>query len=165
MKKILPTILVFVVSLSLAGVAMAIAPNPPRNICLYAGSGGVYAFLVKPMGNINFFDGMQKFYSIQGAIIAAVNMPIVGSGYVEGNVFHFVFNSTYNISGTPYFVRAEGFWDLVALTGSAYVYDSATGNWINSLSEISCTATAISYSQKSKAASLNEGSPYLPPNQ
>jgi hypothetical protein len=160
MKRILSTVLVFVVSLSLAGVAMAAAPKPPTSICLYTGGGGgVYALVVKPSSNIKMFDGTQKFYSIQGAIIASVNMPVHGSGYMEGNVFHFTFNSTYNISGTPYFVQVEGFWDVIAKGGSAYAYISASGNWSYSLSQVDCDNYDIVYSQE------NEGSPYLPPNQ
>jgi len=168
MKKILSTILVFVVSLSLAGVAMAAAPKPPASLCLNAGAGGVYALALKPGKNIKMLDETEKFYSINGAIIVAgiaLYMPLVGSGYVEGNVFHFTFNSTYNLSGTPYYVQAEGFWDIIAMTGSAYVYISATGNHSYSLSQVSCTDQVIAYSQESGAASLNERSPFLPPNQ
>jgi hypothetical protein len=156
MKKIVLTMLVFVVSLSLAGVAMAAAPKPPANICLNAGAGGVYALVVKPSSTIKFLDGTQKFYSIQGAIIASVNMPVVGAGYMEANVFHFTFNATYDLSGTPYFVQVEGFWDVVALTGTAYQYISATGNHTDSLTKVDCTSYDIVYSQE------NGGSPYLP---
>ncbi len=163
MKRILSTVLVFVVSLSLAGVAMALPPRVPATICLNAATGGgVYALLIKPSGNIRMLDGPEKFYSIQGAIVVpGLFMPLSGSGYmVEGGpVFHFSFNSTYNISGTPYFVQAEGFWDVVAKAGAAYTYISATGNHTYSLSAVSCTGYDILYSQE------NQGSAYVPPNQ
>jgi hypothetical protein len=160
MKKILSTVLVFVVSLSLAGVAMAAAPKPPAKICLNAGGGGIFALVVKPSSNIKMLDGTQKFYSIQGAIIAPGNnptMPLVGSGYMEGNVFHFTFNSTYDSLNTAYFVQAEGFWDVIALGGTTYMYISASGNFTSPLSQVSCTDYDILYSQE------NQESPYLPP--
>jgi hypothetical protein len=163
MKKILLTILVFVVSLSLAGVAMATAPKPPASICLQASS-SFYVFAVKPVGNLKMLDETEKFYSIRGAIIATptLNMPLVGSGYVEGNVFHFTFNSTYNLSGTPYYVQAEGFWDVIAQTGTMYAYISLSGNWTWALSAVPCTGQVIVYSQELGAALSNEGSPFAP---
>jgi len=166
MKKILLTILVFVLSLLLANVAMPAAPKPPASICLYDGN-TYYAFVVKSSGSIKMFDGTRKFYSIQGAIMAgsSPNMPLVGSGYVEGNVFHFVFSTAYNLSGTPYFGQGEVFWDLIAETGTAYVYISLSGNNTFSLTQVACTQLEIVYSGESGAALPNEGSPYRPRNQ
>ncbi len=168
MKKILSTILVFVVSLSLVGAAMAAAPKPPKSICLNTlGTTAVYVLYMKPGGNIKMSDETEKFYSIYGAIIAlpTLNMPLVGSGYVEGNVFHFTFNSTYHFLVTPYYVQAEGFWDVIANTGTMYAYISATGNWAWTLQAVPCTDQVVAYSQESGAALLNEGSPFAPPNQ
>ena len=139
-----------------SSLAMAAAPKPPANICLNNSSGSVFSIVVKPSSTIKMSDGTQKFYSIQGAVIASVNMPLVGAGYVEGTVFHFNFNGTYNISGTPYFFQMEGFWDLIAKTGTMYAYISATGNWVWTLSQVSCTDYDILYSQEAG------GSPFVP---
>jgi hypothetical protein len=145
MKKIILIVLVFIVSLSLAGVAMALPPKPPASICLDTTGGGntmgVLALVVKPSSTIKFSDGTQKFYSIQGALVdsPAVYSPLVGSGYMEGNIFHFVFNSTYNLSGTPYFIQGEGFLDVMAHTGTSNVYISFTGNHNYPLTQVPCT--------------------------
>ncbi len=139
MKRMLSTMLVFVFSLFLVGTAMAAAPKPPASLCLNAGGGGIWVLVVKPSSSIKMEDGAQKFYGIQGGIIGSVSMPLVGSGYMEGGVFHFTFNSTYNSSGTPYFIQAGGFWDVTALTGSLYAYYSFSGNHSGPLSQLPCT--------------------------
>ncbi len=160
MKKIVSTMLVFVVSLSLVGVATAAALKPPASICLSAGGVGVYVLGVKPSSAIKMSDGTQKFYGIRGAIIAPggdPTMPIVGAGYMVANVFHFSFNGTYDTSGAAEWVQAEGFWDVVSLTGTVHQYISAgPSNITNALSQVSCTGYDIVYSQGDGA------SPYRP---
>ena len=164
MKKILSTMLVFVVSLSLAGVAIAASPKPPASFCINAGPGGIWALVTKAGTNMKMEDGTEKFYSVQGAYISSATMPLVGSGYMEGNVFHFVYNSTYNISGTPYFIQMEAFWDVVTKTGTMYGYYSATGNHSTSLSQVDCTDQVIVYMQGS-GGPFPDGSPFVLPNQ
>ena len=166
MKKIVLIMLVFVVSLSLAAVAMAVAPKPPASICVHVfGPGleaGVYALAVKPGPNIKLADGTQKFYSIQGALIdlSPVYSPVVGAGYMEGNIFHFTLNTTYHYSGTPNFIQWEGLWDVIAKTGSMYGYFSISGSRYSlTLEQVDCTGEVIVYSEE------NARSPYLLPNQ
>jgi hypothetical protein len=171
MNKILSIIVVFVVSLSLAGVAVALPPRAPTTICLQTvNTATVYVLVMKPGTNVRLSDGVMKFYDIQGAIITSpgpsgINMPLAGSGYVEGNVFHFTFDSTYHIDNTPYFVQAEGLWDVVAKEGTMYAYISISGNFAWSLQQVSCTDQVVLYSEESEAGLLNEESPFLPPNQ
>ncbi len=161
MKRILLTILVSVLSLSLAGVATAAPPKPPKSLCINTccSGGGVFALVVKPSASIKMLNGTQKFYSIQGANIADINMPVVGAGYMEGNTFHFTLNSTYNSSGTPYFIQEEGFWDVISKTGTMYAHFSAGANYTYSLSEASCTDQDILYRQE------DEGSPLATPDE
>ncbi|MGZ3880231.1 MAG: hypothetical protein ACXVBF_02780 [Flavisolibacter sp.] len=148
MKKIVLTMLVFVVSLSLTGVAMAAAPKPPASFCLDTATGGVgtmgvLALVVKPSSTIKFLDGTQKFYSIQGALIdPSIYGPLVGSGYMEGNIFHFTFSTTYFYSGYTDFWQMEGFWDVIAHTGTLYGYQSFGGasfSYTFSLTQVPCT--------------------------
>lgn len=158
MKKILSTILAIVVSLSLAGVAMAAAPKPPASICLDTSSLVIFSLATKATGNIKMEDGAQKFYSIQGAYLApSVYFPVVGSGYMEGNIFHFTLTGTYNVSGTPNWIQAEGFWNVTAHTGAMYAYITASGNHTYTLSQVPCTDYDILF-----LGSGAEGSPLLP---
>jgi len=163
MKKLLLITLVFVVSLSLAGVALAArgGPRPPASICLNAvGYGVIFALLNKPAGNIVMSDGTEKFYSIQGAFMEfGCNFPVLGSGYVEGNVFHFTLDGTYAHYGPIYFLQAEGFWDVVAHTGNAYVHYSFGTDYNFTLQQVPCTGENIVYSQE------NQGSTSAPSNQ
>ncbi len=158
MKKIISMILVFIVSLSLVGVATAAALKPPASVCLNAAGGGIYALVVKPSSAVKMLDGTQKFYSIQGAIIVGFNMPLVGSGYMAGNTFHFSFTSTYNNAGTPVYIQAEGFYDVVAKTGTEYIHYSNSGDFVNPLTPVPCTNYDILYGQEIV------GSQFLPPN-
>jgi len=142
MRKILLMILVFVVSLSLSGVATAAALKPPANICLDTGAGLIYSLVVKPGSAIKMQDGTQKFYSIQGALLtpsAALFGAAVGSGYMEGSVFHFTLTGTWNLSGTAHWMQGEGYWDVVSHTGTMYAYFTTSGNWTFTLSQVPCT--------------------------
>jgi hypothetical protein len=159
MKKIVLIVLVFTVCLSLAGVAMAVVPKPPASICLDTGAAVVFSLVVKPSSAIKMLDGTQKFWSIQGALLSpGVDFPVIGSGYIEGNVFHFTLNGTYNITGTANWIQAEGFWDVIAHTGTMYIYITASGNWTFPLSQVPCTDYDILF-----LGSGAEGSPLLPP--
>jgi len=117
MKKIVSTMLVSVVSLTLAGLAMAAAPKPPASICLDLGVGAVYCLAMKSSSAVKMSDGTQKFYNIQGAIVSGATWPIVGSGYIEGTVFHFSVNGAYNNSGTPQWVQQCTLMSVLAEIG------------------------------------------------
>ena len=161
MRNILSTILVFILSLSLVGVAMAAAAKPPASFCFTPGYGFIYALVVKPSSNIKMSDGTEKFYKIQGGFIGGgFNTPVAGSGYIEGNIFHFTVDSTYTDSGTARYIKGEGFWDPIAKTGTMYAYFSVSGNWIFPLTEETCSNYQILYS--SGAALPNDGSPLSP---
>ncbi len=161
MKKIVSTMLVFVVSLSLVGMAMAAGPKPPASICLDTGASVIMILGVKPSAAIKMQDGAQKFYSIQGALIS---LPIpqifcaaVGSGYMDGDIFHFTLTSTWNNSGTANWMQGEGYWNVTAQTGTMYAYFTVTGNWTFTLTPAPCTDYDLLF-QGSGA----EGSPFLP---
>ncbi len=142
MKRILLTILVFVVSLSLTGVAIAASPKPPATICFNTTeSTSQFSLLIKPMGNIKMSGGPEKFYSIQGLYFDATNGPaaLSGSGYMDGSVFHFSLNATYTFEGTAGFFQADGYWDVDAKTGPIYSLWNNTVHYSWTLVQVSCT--------------------------
>ena len=134
-----------------SSLAMAVAPKPPASFCLDTTGGGIttgiLAFVVKPSSNIKFLDGTQKFWSIQGALIdPPIYSPLVGSGYMEGNIFHFTFSITYYYSGYTNFYQTEGFWDVIAHTGTLYAYQSFGGasySYTFSLTQVPCIDNEI----------------------
>ncbi len=148
MKKILLSFLIFVLFLSLAGETMALrAKGPPLNLCLHDVNHDLHIPLLnKPMGNISLLDGPKKFYSVIGAWIepGGNNFPLTGSGYVEGNVFHFTLASTYSAPGT-YSFGAEVFWDLEAHTGDMYGLFSDGSEIHYTFEQGSCTEQDIVY--------------------
>ncbi len=142
MKKILLTILVFVLSLSLAGIAIAASPKPPASICFnIAENQNEFSFLIKPMGNIKMSGGPAKFYSIQGVFFDPANdgpAAVSGSGFMDGDVFRFSLNTTYRFQNLAGFGQIDGYWDVVAKTGSMYTYWNSTVRFIWTLVQVSC---------------------------
>jgi len=150
MKKILLTILILVLSLSLTWVAMVRAKglSPPASFCAKSGS-TVYVFTVKPGANVQMRDGVMKFYTVQGAIIAdpTINVPLSGSGYMTGNLFRFSYHTTFYVSNPVesnivYFSPVEVFWDVTANEGSFYVYNYPGGTTVFPLEEVPCASIA-----------------------
>ncbi len=145
MKKIIPALLVFVVSLSLAGVAIAASPKPPATICFSTVEnqfGSQFFLLIKPMGNIKMPGGPMKFYSIQGMYIDSINatggVAVSGSGYMDGSFFRFSINVTYTWQGNAGFLQADGYWDVDTKTGPVYTYWHNTNRYNWTLAEVSC---------------------------
>jgi hypothetical protein len=134
MKKIFLAVLVFALSLSLAGVAMAAAPKPPANICLgWSGLTGV--LYIKASGNTTSSVGKVKFYTIVGEITnsGSYSAPATGTGHMKGNVFHIgITGFNKYVDGRVWLYILEGFWDVVNKTGTGslqgIVRDNATGN-------------------------------------
>ena len=142
MKKILLITLVFVVSLSLAGVSMAAAPKPPATICFNTmESQSEFSLLIKPMGNIKMSDGTEQFYSIQGVYYDPTNgaAAVSGSGYMDGSVFHFSLNATYTWQGTAGSFQADGYWNVETKTGPIYSVWNSTVHFTWSLVQVYCT--------------------------
>jgi hypothetical protein len=144
MNKILSIIVVFVVSLSLAGVAAALPPRAPTTICFSTVEnefGSEFSLLIKPMGNIKMSGGPVKFYSIQGVYFDPTNgaAAVSGSGYMDGSVFHFSLNGTYTFEDKAGFIQADGYWDVATKSGPIYTYWNSTIRFNWSLVEVSCT--------------------------
>ncbi len=121
MKKMPAIMLVFLVSLSLAGVAMAgpgvkLAPVSCWNM------GGFKTILsIKPFsGNIAISGGTIKFYAIHGEVSnGSFTAPVTGTGHMEGDVFHFSLTGTSWVSGRVWTYEFEGFWNAVIQGGEA----------------------------------------------
>ncbi len=144
MKKILLITLVFVFSLSLAGMAAARAKayKPPATICFNIMEGdSEFSLLIKPMGNIKMSDGPVKIYSVQGLYYDSTNGPgtVIGSGYMDGSIFRFSVNGVYTWQGLAGFFQGDGYWNVDTKTGPMYpFFDAKThGTW--SLVEVPCT--------------------------
>jgi hypothetical protein len=112
MNKILSIIVVFVVSLSLTGVAAALPPRAPTTICFSTVEnefGSEFSLLIKPMGNIKMSGG-PVVYSIQGVYFDPAIVP--QQFQVRGiwmEVF-FIFHLTLHIHSrvTPVLFRRMG---------------------------------------------------------
>ena len=143
MKKIISTMLVFVFSLSLAGVAIAASPKPPANICFTTveSPNVELSLLIKPMGNIKMSGGPEKFYSIQGLYYDPTEGPaaVIGSGYMDGSVFHFSLNGIYTWQGLAGYFQADGYWNVDTKAGPIYTFWDSTTHVTWSLVEVSCT--------------------------
>ncbi len=143
MKKILSTMLVFIVSLSLAGVAIAGSPKPPANICFNTveNQNVEFSLLIKPMGTIKMSGGPEKIYSVQGLYYDPTSGTgtVVGSGYMDGSVFRFSLNAVYTWQGLAGYFQADGYWNVDTKAGPIYTFWDSTTHVTWSLVEVSCT--------------------------
>lgn len=141
MKKLISTMLVFVVSFSLAGVAMAGPAVKPAPVSCWDWSprGFKTVLSIKPWsGNIAISGGTIKFYAIHGEVSdGSYSAPVSGTGHMEGNIFHFSLTGTSLWSGRVWTYEFEGFWDAVNKTGTgAYLagVKDASASDMNALS-------------------------------
>ncbi len=161
MKKHLLVTLIFVVSLSLAGVAMAgsAAKQPPTVSCW---DWGVFRTVlsIKPFsGNIAISEGTTKFYAIHGELSngSSFSAPVSGTGHMTGNIFHFSLTGTGQDGNTGriWTYQILGFWSAVEQKGEggylAGVKDESASR-MNALSAdglvfvpLDCKATDIPY--------------------
>ena len=156
MKKILFAFLVAVFSFSLAGASMAAGIKVPKSMCLR-----VEGPLPQPVITIATSKGGSvkiaanetvAFSSFQGVLLdpnSAAPIPIQGSGYVKGSVFHFTFTGTYRFNDIrTWTIAGEGLWDLASGTGGVDVTNlSGTGDAYESkwpLYQVACGTLAIS---------------------
>ena len=120
MEKLISIMLVFVVSLALAGVAMAAKPAPAAVSCWDWSNGFKTVLSIKPWsGNIAISGGTIKFYAIHGEVSngSSLSAPVSGTGHMEGNIFHFSLTGTSLVSGRVWTYEFEGFWDVVNKIG------------------------------------------------
>ena len=144
LKKLISIMLVFVVSLSLAGAAMpahAKSLSPPATLCLGTDVTFVFVLSIKPGANIRMLDGVQSFYSIQGALIdMGYGFPLVGAGYTtDGNKFYFTLNSAFSLDGEFYSFQAEGRWNIGSKRGMILYHTPDMGNEIFLMEQVPCT--------------------------
>ena len=171
MKKLLFVILVFILSFSSVGVAMA-ASKPPPKICLnWSTTLFTTVLSIKPFGgNITITSGEKiKFYAIHGELTngSDFSAPVAGSGHMDGDVFHFsLTGSTLWIDGNIWTFQFEGFWDVVNDTGTGsdqgMVRNTGTGNIMVgefdapiTLQPGTCSTTVILYSADSLIQDTN----------
>ena len=118
MKKLISIMLVFVVSLALAGVAMAAKPAPAAVSCWDWSNGFKTVLSIKPWsGDIAISGGKIKFYAIHGEVlVGSYSAPVSGTGHMQDNIFHFSFSGTLS-SGRIWTYEFVGFWDVVDKIG------------------------------------------------
>jgi len=140
MEKLISIMLVFVVSLALAGVAMAAKPAPAAVSCWDWSNGFKTVLSIKPWsGDIAISGGKIKFYAIHGEVLVdSDSAPVSGTGHMQDNIFHFSFTGTFHL-GRVWTYEFVGFWDVVSKTGyGAYlagVKDQSASD-MNALSSI-----------------------------
>ena len=120
MKKLISIMLVFVVSLSLAGVAMAAKPAPAAVSCWDWSNGFKTVLSIKSWsGNIAISGGTIKFYAIHGEVSdgSSYSAPVSGTGHMVGNIFHFSLTGTSMKEGRVWTYELSGFWDVVNQNG------------------------------------------------
>jgi hypothetical protein len=155
MKKIPFVFLVAVLSLSFVGTSMAAGFKVPKNMCLRLAGPGlqpVITIAISKGGTVQITANEKvAFNSFQGVILddnITGPIPIQGSGYVKGSVFHFTFTGTYLFNDIrTWTIAAEGQWDLASGTGEAAVIrlsgagDAYESSW--PLEEVACDTLAI----------------------
>jgi hypothetical protein len=110
-----------VLSLSFTTCALAASTKvPPASVCLTDENGSSFPLTIKLAGKIKTAGGRVKFYNINGEYLApiqSIRIPLVGTGHVLGNEFHFSITGTTRwVDGIFYTVLAEGFWNLANST-------------------------------------------------
>ncbi len=144
MKKIISTMFVFVLSLSLAGAVMAASAKPPASICFTSPEHPekVFALVIKATGSITMSGGSVKFYSIQGFYYDPDNdmAAVAGSGYMDGTVFHFSLHATYTWHYAAGSIQIDATWDVVANTGTMYSFWNSNNHQSWTLTKVSCNA-------------------------
>jgi hypothetical protein len=110
-------IFTMILVLALAGAALAAGPKVPKTVCLQiAGPGGfILSMAIKTAGTVKKGSGPVKFYSINGEFnnVGVVSTPVVGTGHMNGNIFHFSASGTGFLSGSGNLVYCmEAEWDL-----------------------------------------------------
>lgn len=118
-------------ALSLCFTTCALAAStkvPPASVCLTDEDGISLPLTIKLAGKIKTAGGPVIFYNINGEYLAptmSIRIPLVGSGHVLGNEFHFSITGTTRwVDDTFYTVLAEGFWNLADTTNPV-----GTLNW------------------------------------
>jgi hypothetical protein len=103
MKKIWTILLVLAVCLAAVQIAFAAAPKPPGSICLRVDIQNYYLIMTtrSTSGSIKMKDGQVKLYSIDAILQTnTFNMPMTGTGFMEGNEFVYTMVGSYNMNSS-----------------------------------------------------------------
>lgn len=112
MKKVLLTILAAFVAFSFTGSVMAKGPKAPKNLCIST-SPDYLTFILGTKKGAKIVAGDTKIdMCIVQGIIAGVPAPLIGSGYMDGDIFYFNVSTALTSN-----LKATGIWDVVNETG------------------------------------------------
>jgi hypothetical protein len=142
MKKTLLILMALLLSLSVAGAALAGGANPPKALALkWDPWNEVDLLTIKMNAPLKTADGKVKFYTIAGNHLwlsdpAEMSIPIAGAGHVipGTTTFHFSYSGSYKSGSSFYGLMCEGDYDLFLGTGTLtfqYLNFGVIGNPIN----------------------------------
>jgi hypothetical protein len=116
------TLLVFLLSFFLVGSAVAATPKPPAIACFKWDTMGFATMISTKVATktIQTATSSVKFYSVIGETlpIGGSGFPVVGSGHMNGDVFHFSFSGSIGNAASFYTLTAEGKWNTSTASGT-----------------------------------------------
>jgi len=148
MKRILVFCAVLALAFFMETVAFCAEPKPPKAICFSWGDlEDATTLVVKTTGRVTLSTGKTTYYQIGGQHVipraTPIRVPVSGTGHMEGNLFSFSFTGAASFDGgygfQTYSLSAEGFWDLVALTGSINYHWSLPTDGTQTIQKMDCT--------------------------
>jgi hypothetical protein len=151
-------ILGMILVLALAGAALAAGPKVPKAVCLQiAGpSGFILSMIIKTSGTVKKASGPVKFYSINGEFnnVGVVSTPVVGTGHLNGNIFHFSASGTGFYSGSSVVYCMEAEWDLTNTAAQTIHFrvlrDAVNSSFDNTFVVQPCDVDTIPYNATDK---------------
>jgi hypothetical protein len=146
MNRVLLFLTALGLSLFWAVAVQGAAPAPPSSICLQWGDlDDVSSFTTKVAGKQAVGGGTVKFYTVEGrhVIPGKVTVPLAGSGYMDGTIFHFSFAGAAKFETAnglqTYSLWAQGTWDVTAKTGTIQFHWSIPTDGEKDLVAVDCT--------------------------
>lgn len=155
MKKVFLAILLVFVAFFFTGAAMASDPvaKVPKSMCLNVPATDVVFSIATKAGGSMKISGNQKikFYDIQGNYFDGVtSTPIDGSGYMNGNIFHFSFRGLLYTAPDALSISGDAYFNISAQTGSINILlrtDAGVGERIWTVEAVPCSSVTIPYSE------------------
>jgi len=147
MKRTLIFLMILGLSLCLTAPAPAAAPRVPTSLCFEWGVlEDTTSLVIKKGSSVTMASGNVSYYNLSGKHLipraTPITVPIIGTGYVQGNVFHFSFTGAAAFDAgsglQTHSLSVDGSWDLVAHTGSINYHWSLPTDGIEAINAVDC---------------------------
>jgi hypothetical protein len=147
MKRTLILLMILGLSLGLAAPAPAAAPKVPTSLCFHWGDlDDTTSLVIKKGSSVTMTSGKVSYYNLSGKHLiprdTPITVPLIGTGYVQGNVFHFSFTGAAAFDAgsglQTHSLSVDGSWDLVAYTGSINYHWSLPTDGIEAINAMDC---------------------------